>query len=507
MGLENNIEYDDSAVVDNWANKFSRLQYLISQLINAITMSSIVSVVLLIDDLQWIDEASLAVLGTILRRKHEKFFFVGCCRDDEMSGGHSFWEMMDGIKAVGVNATQIKLNCMNGETLKAVVSDILCISPRLVESLSSIIFTRTRGNVLYFLQFLMLLYHNRFLYINLSRQRWAWDEDKIVSVKLPDNIAICFTTNIVKLPSEVQLALNTLAMFGTSTKVCYLELLEYHFDMKILEPLKEAEGLVSNTNGSCGFCHDCIQEVSLNLIQDQDRRSKHLDYGKCLAKKALDEKDDGMLFTAVDQINLGGPSAVTDYQDYFSMASYNLVAGKLSMSMSEFGSALSFFKHGISFLRDGHWRDHYSFSLEIYEWACRSADAATKISCLNVLSERVLNEARSFEDTIEIQLIRMNMFANSTPKEALELGLSIVSKLGEEIPSITEEALDLKQVKAMMGDISEDLFLNYGLMTDTKKLFAMRFLSRIQIVAYYIMPVLNPLITLKMLQITVLHGK
>ena len=108
--------------------------------------------VLLLDDLQWIDEASLSILRTILRQKHEKFFFLGCYRDDEMANDHSFWKMMDDIEAEGVNATQVKLSCMNEETLKTVVSDLLCVSPRLVKSLSSVVFNRTKGNVLFFVQ-------------------------------------------------------------------------------------------------------------------------------------------------------------------------------------------------------------------------------------------------------------------------------------------------------------------------------------------------------------------
>eukprot|EP00956_Cyclotella_meneghiniana_P008867 scaffold12139_cov60-Cyclotella_meneghiniana.AAC.3 len=472
--LGDSLQYDISVKNKNWGNTFSRLQFLLSKFVSIISVSSVVSVVIFMDDLQWIDQSSLDILKTILRHKHTKFFFIGCCRNGEMASDHSFWKMMESINTVGVGATQVKLNRMNEKTLKSVVSELLCLSPRLVRPLASILFSRSKGNTLFFVQLMMLLHRNGMLFLDFGRQRWAWDEEKIVSMKLPDNIAICLTNDIGKLPSEVQLALNTLAMFGASAKVSYLKLLESQFQMKLLEPLKEAEGLVTNSNGSFHFCHDCIQEVALNLIEEQDRRSKHLAYGKCLVKKALDEKDNYMLFTAVDQINLGGPSAVTDYSDYFGMANYNLLAGKQSMNMAEFSSALSFFMNGIAYLRDGHWRDHYSLSLEIYEMGCRSADAATNMSCLDVLSERVLKEARSFEDTLEIQLIRMNMFANSMPTEALNLGLSIVSKLGEEIPSITKEALDLKQVQAMIGNISGEHFLNYGIMTDTKKLFVMR---------------------------------
>lgn len=116
------------------------------------------------------------------------------------------------------------------------------------------------------------------------------------------------------------------------------------------------------------------------------------------------------------------------------------MAGKKSMSMAQFDAALSFFTSGILFLRDGHWQDHYEFSLEIYELACKSGIAAAKISDVSVLSSQILENAKSLEDTIEIRVMNMSMLAYSNPVEALSQGLSIVSDLGEEIPSPSEDA-------------------------------------------------------------------
>ena len=275
-------------------------------------------------------------------------------RDDEVmssANDHKFWKIMHGINSAGVNTTEIKLNCMNEETVVSLVSDLLCVSPRLVGSLSSVLFSRSKGNVLFFLQLLLLLYRDGLLYLDLGCQRWKWDEDKIVSLKLPDNIAICLSNGICKLSMEIQLALNTLSMFGASAKLSYLKLLESNLHMKIIEPLKEAEaeGLVTNTKGSFKFCHDRIQEASLNLIEEQYRRINHLAYGKCLAQKASEANDVDLLFIAVHQINFGGPSAVTEHRDYFDMANHNLAAGKQAMSMAEFTSASSFLSMAFHF--------------------------------------------------------------------------------------------------------------------------------------------------------------
>lgn len=148
----------DSAVDGNYRNVLQRLHYLMSQFVNVMSTTSVVSVVLFMDDVQWINEASLSILQITLRQKPKKFFFLGCCRNDEMSTDHSFWKMVLNIGGVGVHTTQVELNCMREETLNRVlVSDLLCLSPRMVRSLSSIIYSRTKGNALFFMQLLLVI--------------------------------------------------------------------------------------------------------------------------------------------------------------------------------------------------------------------------------------------------------------------------------------------------------------------------------------------------------------
>ena len=504
--------------VDQNENTFFRLQYLMSRFIEVISTSSVVSVTLFMDDVQWIDDASLAIVKTTLRQKPSKLFLLGCYRDDEMTNDCSFLKMLDNAEDVGVHTTQIKLNSMSEDTMtNTVIPELLCLSPRLVRPLASILFSRSKGNTLFFLQLMLSLYRDGLLYLNFSRQQWDWNDDDIASMKLPDNIAKCLTNGINTLSIKVQLALNTLSTFGAFAKLSHLELLESQLNIEILDPLNEAtsEGLVTNSNGSFHFCHDRIQEASLNLMNEHDRRKNHLAFGKCLVKVALDASDNDMFFTAVEQINMAGPSAVTDHGDYFKLASYNMEAGKRAISMADFRFALSRFENGIQFLRDGHWQDHYAFSLEIYQLACKSAVAASKSLSNdmpdNIFLEQVLKNARSFEDTVEIRLLCFfDVALCLNAEEILKEGVSILSKLGEELPNQSEEAfpLDKEPIVEILQGLSYEHLLNYKVMNDTTKMTVMKVLSQTVHAAIFAglgvacMPFL-----LKMLQITISYGK
>jgi predicted ATPase len=202
----------------------------------------------------------------------------------------------------------------------------------------------------------------------LRLKRWVWDEVKILSTKLPDNVALCFTGAIGNLPVDVQLALHTLSMFGASTvKADYVKLLESKLNLSLQSPLimAETEGLINHTNGYYTFCHDMIQETCHKMIAEHDRRSNHLIYGRCFISHHLDTDADDYLFAAVGQINSGGVSAISVPQEYVLFATYNLTAAKKAMQMNDFSFAHSLLIQAITFLQQNHWLQHYQLSLEV----------------------------------------------------------------------------------------------------------------------------------------------
>jgi hypothetical protein len=48
--------------------------------------------------------------------------------------------------------------------------------------------------------------------------------------------------------------------------------------------------------------------------------------------------------------------------------------------------------------------------------------------------------------------------------------------------------------------------MNHPMMTDTKKMMAMKILGQLQVTAFFVRPSLNPLMTMRMVQLTMLHG-
>jgi predicted ATPase len=160
------------------------MHHLFCRFVEVVTANVQVSLTLCLDDIQWADSASIDLLNKILLQQNRKFFFLGCYRDDEVGSDHPFEKMLTNLRQANINATTVRLNA---------VSELLSLSPRLVKSSSRIIHSKTRGNILFFSQLMLSLHRDGLLYHDFSKERWVWNEEKILFMKLPENVAICFT--------------------------------------------------------------------------------------------------------------------------------------------------------------------------------------------------------------------------------------------------------------------------------------------------------------------------
>lgn len=504
-----------SIIGTNGNNAIQKLNHLLCQFVETAVTTSEVSITILLDDIQWADDASIAVIKYILKQVNQRFFFLCCCRDDEMPSNHIFWKMLDEIQSDGIQPITVQLHPMGEETQNRAMSELLCLLPRAVRPLSSIVYSRTHGNPYFFCQIMLSLYHEGSIYFDLGRGRWMWDEDKILSQKLPDSIALFLTHQICKLPLSVQSATHTLAMFGVSARVSYLKVIEDRTGLQLIELLHQAvsERLVIYQNDAFRFSHDRIQEACYGIICGHLRQLNHLFYGRCLVQQAISTDDDTMFFSAMNQINVAGPSAVSSADESFVIAEHNLTAGKKAMQLSAFSLAYSFFDKGITFLNKDHWRhseQRYRFSLKIYEFACQSALATGNIRSLNALLEEVLKNAKCLEDKLNAHYFRISALVNSSNiLEAIEMGLGVTSKLGEHIssnPSQGDVDKNIQRTKSILHGMSDDDILSHQIMVREKNIMLMKILARLQASAFLAKPALHSILVLRMVQISLKDG-
>ena len=217
LGLESNSIIHD----EGCTNAQNRLQYLLCRFVEVISSTFAATVTLCLDDLQWADSASIAAVNQLLlaggiASQNAKFFFLGCYREGETDNCNPLWKTLCNNDLVNARFTDVKLDCMDEETLTTMVSETLCLLPRLTRSLSSIIYRKTKGNPLFVSQLMISLDKEGLLRPSLSRRRWEWDKEKVQCQKLPDDVVMFFTNSIEALSEDVKASLCVLSCFGSS---------------------------------------------------------------------------------------------------------------------------------------------------------------------------------------------------------------------------------------------------------------------------------------------------
>eukprot|EP00984_Skeletonema_dohrnii_P014974 scaffold6412_cov147-Skeletonema_dohrnii-CCMP3373.AAC.1 len=399
---------------------------------------------------------------------------------------------------------------MGEETLNAMVSETLRVLPRLTRTLANIIYRKTKGNPLFVSELMLSLNKKRLLFPSLSRRRWEWDNEKIMSQKLPDDVAVFFTQSIADLPSNVRISLFHISCFGASVEIAFVATLEVALEMRgLFDNLDIAvdEGLLEKKDGQIRFSHDRIQEAAYNAVPADERCLFHHVCGMTLASYSTSESDDNILLAAVNQINLGGPAAIQDTSQSSNIATINLRAGQKAMVMSDFGAAYSYFNNGISFLQEGHWQEDYDLSLELFDLAARCALTNGDIVSLKLLSQQVIAHGRSLEDKLNVLYLATYALAfSSRLPESIEKSIGVLTKLGIDLQESRSTEACIQETMALLSTRTDDEILNTRQMTDPTMIIAMKFLTKLESGMCQIKPRSVPFVTQQIIELSLSKG-
>jgi len=129
-----------------------------------------------------------------------------------------------------------------------------------------------------------------------------------------------------------------------------------------------------------------------------------MQYGMALCSYTANCPDNNdLFFTAITQINQGGPSVIGDTRQKISIASLNLKAGKLSIILSDYTAALSLFEHGISYLGDDKWTAEYELTLNLFDAAAEAACVLNKNAAVASYTEQLVSHSKSFDDSLNCE--------------------------------------------------------------------------------------------------------
>ncbi len=320
---------------------------------------------LFLDDLQWLDAATLDLLEDLVSRSDLRhLLLIGAYRDNEVTAAHPLMRTLEAIRSTGA-VQDITLAPLTPDDVGALVADAIRGDATQAAPLAALVHAKTDGNPFFVIQFLHVLADEGLLAFDHEHARWSWDLGGIHAKRYTDNVVELLARKLTRLPLDTQDALRRLACLGHGADDARLAIVlgtsEEHVHWALWEAVRQH--LIDRIERSYTFVHDRVQEAAYALLTEQSRADAHLTIGRLLAAHTPADKRDEAIFEIVNQLNRGA-SLITSPAEREELAELNLTAGKRAKSASAYASALTYLTAGAAMLPEDAWERRQELAFE-----------------------------------------------------------------------------------------------------------------------------------------------
>jgi PAS domain S-box-containing protein len=468
--------------------------------------------VLFLDDLQWLDSATLDVFEYLATQPDiGHLLLIGAYRDNEVTPGHPLEDCLRTIRQSRTRVKEMALRNLERGDVAQLITDALGGGSDIIGPLAEAVFTKTGGNPFFTIQFLAQLVDEGLLTYEVAAGAWQCASEHIQAKKVSDNVVDLMMDRLRRLPPASVVALQHLACLGNRVEVltlCHALDLSREKIQRLLDvPLRS--GLVLSIDSAYAFAHDRIQEAVYALLPRSERSRMHYLIGTRLLG-ALDEVAlDVQLFEVVSQLNrsedLGSRPEVR-----VRAASLNLSAARKARASAAYASALAYLVQARSLLGKDAWRDQYrlAFSVALEEAECTFLSG--DFDKTGALIETTLNRAVDNTDKAAIYRLKVEFHVvMSQNDEAVQSGLAGLRLFGVDFPphpELEDVQREYNTIWANLGDRPIECLIEQPAMTDLQMLSVMRLLAEIWPPANFTDINLTSLAICRMVNITLTHG-
>jgi PAS domain S-box-containing protein len=440
---------------------------------------------LFLDDLQWLDAATLDLLEDLLTSSDVRhLMLVGAYRSNEVDVTHPLTGKLQAIRNAGGRIDEITLAPLAKVHIEQLIAEALHDELARIEPLAQLVLDKTAGNPFFVIQFLQALADEQLLTFDHDARQWCWDPDLIHAKGYTDNVVDLMVGKLARLPAETQQALQQLACLGnvagTTALSTVLDIPKAQVRAVMWEAIRQE--LVERLDGAYGFVHDRIHEAAYSLIPKDSRAETHLRIGRLLAAQTPPQRREEAIFEIVGQLNRGA-ALLTEQGEREQLAEFNLIAGQRAKASTAYASALNYLTTGAQLLDDDCWARRHGliFALELNRAECELLTGQ-----LSVADERLTalsNRATTSIERANVACLQMDVYLLMDRSDgAVAVCLAYLRHVGIEWsahPSDDEVRHEYDQIWSLLGDRTIEELIDLPLMEDASSLMTVSALSKL----------------------------
>jgi predicted ATPase/signal transduction histidine kinase len=397
------------------------------------------ALLLFLDDLQWIDAASLELLDPVLSHRdpaRRQLLVLGAYRQNEVWDAHPLRLVLGDLHKSGLAITTTALAPLAEHHVARMLEETLRMEAAAVQPLASLVHIKTRGNPYFVAQFLRALYCDGLLRFDAGARRWVWDVEAIQARNFTDNVLEFVHAEVRRLPPATQRAVSLAGFLGNRFAATTLgKMLDEEPAQATAQLLPALEiGLLGREGTRFRFLHDRGQEAAVALTPQERHAQTHLRIGRLLCSSSLRNVRDGLLFEVAEHLNQAR-SEITDPQERLDLAALNLRAATRARHAAAYALASQLLAAGAELLPAEAWERHYRLAHDMSclraECVYLSGDPALALQLL----EEAMARSRDSTDRVRAALLTFEIVWTYDILAARDLGLKTLAELGFAIPA------------------------------------------------------------------------
>ena len=449
----------------------SRFQSLLRRLVGVFARKEH-PLVLVLEDLHWLDPASLDLLEHLIVAADLPYLLVvGTYRDNEIDLNHPLMATLGSIRRVGSHVSELRLTSLGTTELVQLLVDCLHCEAERAIPLAQLIHNKTEGNPFFVRQFIASLAAEGLLAFDPVRLRWSWDVPGIESKGYSDNVVDLLVSRLKSLAPKTVSALQLLACLGNFVDHDSIRIAAERPDEDIHEPLREAvrAGLLFPLEQAYRFVHDRIQETSYSSMTSDEQTAVHLAIGRRLVSRKPQEELEADIFETVRHLNRG-KALITAEEERERVATLNLIAARRAKKSIAYSASLNYVASGRALVSGSGWETQYplKFALELLRAECEYMTGQVRSAEDHL--EELAGRAADFDDLAAVDDIRVKLYTNAgETDQAVAICLESLRRMGVLWPAHpTEEEVrrEYQGLSEKMSGRTIESLIDLPVMTD-----------------------------------------
>ncbi|HWL44260.1 MAG TPA: ATP-binding protein [Ilumatobacter sp.] len=379
--------------------------------------------VCLLDDLQWVDAATLDLIEyVVVDAPSRNVIGVGAYRDTEVDPDHELARFLVRLRtALGPALRELPLAPLCAADVEGLIVDTWPGIDRAGE-LAERVTARADGNPFYTRQILRTLVESGGVVHDPVHDMWRWDPSGVLP-GVGANVVELMAERLGRLPVAAREALRAAAAIGVepdlATLAAVLDVDEVEA-LTLLAPAFRDELLVAGRDADARtirFAHERVMQAAYSGLDDRGRAELHHRIATILLVAG---PADEQMFTAVDHLNLARVAIV----DRVAAAAYNLRAGRAAADAHNQRAASRYFAAGQTLLPLDAWDTSYELAFAL-AFGCAVADRGS--DRVVVRFDELLSRARTPRDRLRVNARRVGDLCLVDRRAAVQAGYTALA--------------------------------------------------------------------------------